>query len=577
MGPAMSSMSTDSVRGSRDSIPVTRPRSLASGKTGQPGVVVPRGEILDLGPSTVLDRSVARNSDMKGPLVTVAAVVGVLIVGVLIYALSGDSQTFAPEPAVASVTSESTANVAPAPNVPEPAANGPETTSSIGSIPQEVADATRRIPKPNSVSPESDISGPVAPKASVVTQQPPKTSNTENDSAKTGNDETILPPTSQILSLAGLEKQIELPQLDGNKTAASSDTDAVQTDSKLGAVSEFTLQQLQLAIAQPTLTRFAGTEFYLREDADERQLKVWQIRLKKEAEQSEGSALNQLVSGFDKLVATICFDEGYLKFAWEVIEERQFAEQLRNCILLCTAGSERSRIQLRPVIDVGQFITDLSERNVLYELDELALPASEALQLRVRNVNLPATDFEVNPNEGLAGFGDEVEIKLTGWQGDASLRFALAGSEAKPVVRFTPRYKIGTKRNAPLTSQDVRDAIEKTRDSLVELRASLSDAQSAERALPNRIDAALGRMNAANAAAVKAEVGNMQRQLRRARGTIRRATRAIPDMEGTIAGLEQLANVARRFDQHGTIEFEVVVPCNDGEVVLLSTSDRRLP
>ncbi len=543
------------------------------------------GPILDLGPTTHINLTQPRNNSQL-PLYTLVGVVGLAVVALIVFGLSGETDT----PSTPSVVASATPN-----EVTEQKLNLPSEVEEPASIPSEAYTTEKQSAdqRPSRVTPEISITPDhLEDSAQKQTNQGEESNSPSSPASEASTNPQKVPevenqPVVQVISLASLEKEIALPLFDEKKSSASSGDDGKMEEAKLGSVSDFTHQQLQITLAQPTIAKFPGAEFYVREEIDGQELKAWEIRLKSaptkdtkaDEEKSEvkgdapaGSALDKLASEFDVLVALICFEESYLKFQWEVVEDRRFADQLRNCILLLKAGNETAKIQLRPTKDVGAFVTNLTERNHLYDLAEIAVPSAEALQLRVHDVNLAGVDFEVDPASATASFGDTVEIKLLGWQGDASLRFSLVGKKESPTVRFTPRYKIGGKRNAPLTSQDVRSSIENVQNALADGRGRLAFAERQVDSLPGAISSVWARDDGSNTAKVKAEASRLERQLQSAEGTIKRMARSIPDMEATIAGLEALASLARRFDQQGSIEFEVIVPCNDEELVLLSTS-----
>jgi hypothetical protein len=526
------------------------------------------GAVLDLGPTTDWVSKQPQKSS-NAPLYIAAGVGGLIVVTVLAIALM---------PGGSANEELQAANVSPTESIDtmQPLVEPP--TSSASQLPSS-SNAQNEAPRPSPFRDVESVDNASERAKSKSVPDPSagaRSSLPQPEESKSEPAPLVQEVTAEV-SLAGLEVHVELPSLEADDTTANVPADEADEYAKLGAVSNLTHQQLQLAIAQPTISRFPGIEFYVREDAESKATKQWQIclksvPLKKTGEKEGDTDLDLRTAGFDKPVGQIGFSEGYLQFEWQEIEERSFAEQLRNCILIVTAGPEKAKIQLRPIKSIGQFLTDLSERNRIYELEGPALPAAEALQLRIKTVNLPGTDFTMEPTNGIAQHGDEVELKLAGWQGDASLRLALIGSKTEPSVRFTPRYRIGTKRNAPLTSNDVRNAIENAIRALADGRDRLAFANRQVSVLPREIDSVTARDDGSNTAAVRAEATRLSRQLRSAEGTIKRMERSIPTMEATIQGLEALANLARQFDQQGVIEFEVFVPCNDHELVLLTTA-----
>lgn len=541
---------------------------------GKHPVKRPADNVLDLGPSTHVVLNPPRKDSLM-PLYSVFAVLGLAIVVGLAFALFGGSHspTSSAELAAAS-------DGGPASSLEmRRDLNDPKSSSDD----RAVSETTSVEPQPAQPLPE------LQPKAKTdkgtitelfeETEEPHSQKSAVAVEATEGENppsETSDQPNLEVVSLASLEQAVALPLFEAKESEASNDDNAEVDQAKLGAINPLTLQQVQIRLAQPTIPKFPGTEFALQETVDANNLKSWEIRLiavqeEESAATKPDSNLNPL-TGLDLVVGKIALEEDYLTFRWEKVEQRQIAEQFRNCILLLSAGVESCRIQLRPTQAVGPFVTDLTDRHRLFDLDELALPASEGMQLRVYDVSLSGVEFEMEPTDGIGHFGDAIDVKLLGWQGDASLRFLLTGKKESPSIRFTPRYKIGTKRNMPLTSSELRSAIQNMQDALADGRGRLSFSQGQVSSLPGQISSTLSSDNGRNTAAVRAEAGRLQRQLRSAEGTIRRMTQSIPKMEATIQGLEQLAALARRFDQSGTIQFEVVVPCHDEELVLITTS-----
>lgn len=561
---------------------VLRPQS----RPLQPKAVALSDSILDLGPTTNVSIAIPRN-DSKLPIITFFGALLVCAVVLLIYGLSGDThQTSNQLAAIPNGTPDvSEPNVATS-EVSQPEAN------TVQIVPESVEQANVGLPPiPLPQHSEEDVRNSVRTKSQTTTQSADKRiPENERAKAKTRPPQPKPEPIIEVASLASLEREVQLPDIEAKKTSASSGDDELPL-AKIGAVNEVTLQNLQISIDQPMVRKFPEIEFYVKQTAGNSKKRNWEIRLKatptKETKKPgeevsetkgqapEGSKLDVLAKDFDMLVALIIFEQDYLQLQWQKVKDRQLAEQLRNCVLLLTSGQEKATVQLRPGKNIGDFVTDLTERNHLYELDDSAVASADAMELRIKSVKLPGTDYQLDPVEAKVGFGDSIEVKLLGWQGDASLRFSLVGKKENPAVRFTPRYKIGTKKNAPLTSGDVRGSIEKMHDALADGRARLAYAQRQVRTLPGDIRSVLSKDDGSNTARVRAAAGQLERQLRSAEGTINRMERSIPDMEATIAGLEALASLARQFDQQGSIEFDVIVPCQSEELVLLTTNPKK--
>jgi hypothetical protein len=326
-----------------------------------------------------------------------------------------------------------------------------------------------------------------------------------------------------------------------------------------------------VSINQPKAASTSPSSFYLKKANDTQT--AWEVCLKSEAPQQSGtpeksSRLAEAAVGFDEPVASLKAADGQLRFEWATPEHISFAEQLRNCVLNIRSGQLDHRLQLRPTQETYRFVTDLTERNQLFELENHALP--EGMQFQVSKVNMSGVNFELEPTDGAIRPGDTLRIKLLDWDGQAELQFTFSVTKSKAVVRFTPRHKLGA-RWYPFTSGDVRGSINDLSDALADARATHSAANSAVNSLPAQIRSAEASYTREDHARSLGIINDLRGRLRKAQGALRRTSRSIPELETKIPYLESLADVGRRIHQKGSLEFRVYVPLDDGELDLLKT------
>ena len=398
----------------------------------------------------------------------------------------------------------------------------------------------------------------------------PKPESNEKSTVPVASAVKEAPPV-EIIPLNTLRKSIELPP---SQRVANELNDAGDADGsvELGPISEIALAQLQLQLSQPLVPKHDGVKFYLDERNKQDAETVWPIHVKaeqvKDKEGSEVSALDAIASGFDETVGSIYSEDGVLKFRWGTPAHGIIAEQLRNTILILTSGDESHRIQMRANKKIDRFVSDLSERNRQFPIDGESLPSSDAMKLKVENIALNGVNFELQPSDGIVEHKGTLRIKLLDWDGDAELLFAFTGSSEKPILRVSARYKIGRKRK-PLTPDDVVDAIGDMNEALASGRAKLRSAESAASSLPGQISRVMSSRQASDAA-IRMEANRLTRRLNSARGTIRRMQNSLPEIRSNLRKVEALKQIAARFHQQGGLDFSVYVPCDDGDLMLLS-------
>jgi hypothetical protein len=395
-------------------------------------------------------------------------------------------------------------------------------------------------------------------------------------------------PINQAPTFENLVGEILLPPLRAQSTNAAESN--LPSTADLGSINDSTWGQLEVAINQPKVKvkAAATTEFYATKE-EEGKTHKWAIRLRAATKPSsetpapnqasaEISQLDAASMGFHEAVAQLYVEEGQLRFGWLRPEHTSLAEQLRNCVLQLRAAQLQHDLQLRPVQETYKFGLDLSKRNQLFTVEDEHLPASDGMIFQVHDLQLAGVKFELDPVEGVVREGGMLRVKLENDTGPTELQFNFSVTSKRATIRFTPRYRLGS-RWYYFTGDDVHGSLEDLRAALDDSHASMNAAESAARSLPGRIDAARARLKAddINYARVQGEILQMSRQLRAARGAVRRASNAIPEIEAKIPQLERFVALGRQLHQKGQIKFRIFVPLEEGELELLKTGDKLPP
>jgi hypothetical protein len=529
------------------------------------------GPGLDLGPTTLpivrkkSEDHLALYLSVAGILCAILAVVGLTV------SLSESDE----------VSSQREAGAAPA--ATKPVTSKPVAANAIGSqaiasaaAPQESeidADAKRvRYPKARSASVKKAAVGIEkndAPKSTKGNQLPhaevrDKTSDAEPT------------PVSERPSFEGLVREVTLPAIRNSSSGAVISKDNASIV-ELGILNDATIKNLQVSLNQPKAFLASSTSFQIRPAKSSQQ--TWHAHLNSEPKYNptaneKASQLDDTAVGFDEIVATLEAINGQLKFKWANPKRASMAEHLRNCVLHLRADQLEHRIPLRPTQTTYRFVTDLTERNMQFEIDNHALP--KGLVFQVGTINLPGANHEIEPTDGVIQPNETLRIKLLDWEGQAELQFKLAITKSTAVIRFTPRHKLGS-RWYPFTSKDVNESLDDLNQALSDARATHSAANSAVSSLRGRISSAEASYSRKDHARSLARINALRREFRSAQGALRRTSRSIPEFETKIPYLESLANVGRRIHQVGSIEFRVFVPLDDGELVLFETGQEDPP
>jgi hypothetical protein len=394
-------------------------------------------------------------------------------------------------------------------------------------------------------------------------------------------------PDVPIGSLEGLVTEIDLPPLRVDHSAAT--TEVAGTISDLGYLDEEAASNLQIAVDEPKSKQFVHSQFYVQQPDEG--VPAWEIRLKaapapaprKDAEAkgkiaAEKSQLDGAVEGFDEVIASMRFESSGLRFRWGQTKRATLVEQLRNCALVLTSNGLSHRIQLRPELLTYKFMFDLSKSNHIFEIAEEHLPQADTIRFKITNVQLPGLAFVLEPANGIIGKGNTLRIKTLDGGIPVEFQFVLSVTASKATVKFVPRHQLG-RRWYPFTGGQVHGAIDDLERALADGRGRFSAAQSAMSSLPGQLSSIESRLRADSPdyARIQSQRTFLMRQLSSARGTARRLSKSIPEMESKLPQLNSLVALGKRIHLQGRLEFRAYIPLGEGELVLLKTGTEEPP
>lgn len=394
-------------------------------------------------------------------------------------------------------------------------------------------------------------------------------------------------PEVQSSSHKELVTEIDLPPLRVEQSAAAAEETESVAD--LGYLDENAAGSLRISVDEPYLKQHAYASFYARRPDEA--VAVWEIRLKAEPtiappldaeakgkDAAERSQLDGSAEGFDEVIASLQLDSSGLKFRWSQTKRATLVEQLRNCALVLTSDSLSHRIQLRPQLLTYKFMFDLSKSNHIFEVSEEHLPQADAIRFEISNVQLPGLAFELEPANGIIGKGDTLRIKTLDGGIPVEFQFVLSVTASKATVKFVPRHQLG-RRWYPFTGGQVHGAIDDLQRALTDGRDRFRAAQSAMSSLPGQLSSIESRLRADSPdyARIQSQRTSLMRQLNSARGTARRLSKSIPEMESKLPQLNSLVALGKRIHMQGRLDFRAYVPLGEGELVLLKTGTEEPP
>jgi hypothetical protein len=406
-----------------------------------------------------------------------------------------------------------------------------------------------------------------------------------------GRQEADPPQTDQPKASSAHRKdlvtEIELPPLKVDQSAATAEE--IEDVSDLGYLDEKAANSLRISVDEPYIKQHAYANFYVRRP--DQAVGVWEIRMKAEPKTThpvdaeakakaaeEGSQLDGSTVGFDEVIASLTLDSSGLNFRWGQTKRATLAEQLRNCALVLSSESLSHRIQLRPQRLAYKFMFDLSKSNHVFEVADEHLPHADAIRLQIANVQLPGLSFEIEPANGIVEKGDTLRIKTLDGGIPVEFQFLLSVTKSKATVRFVPRHQLG-RRWYPFTGEQVHGAIGDLQDALADGRGRLSAARSATSSLPGQLSSLTSRLRADSPdyARIQSQRATIMKQLNAARGTERRLSKSLPEIESKIPQLNSLAALGKRIHMQGRLDFRAYIPLAEGELVLLKTGTEEPP
>lgn len=394
-------------------------------------------------------------------------------------------------------------------------------------------------------------------------------------------------PDIAVGSLEGLVSEIALPPLRTDQSAATAEDSAGVTD--LGYLDEVAAKDLQIEVDEPRSKQFEYTRFYV--ERPDPVVAAWEIKLKAEPPkavpedpgnpkkvEAEKSQFDGAKEGFDETIASLILDDTGLKFRWGQTKHATLVEQLRNCVLVLSSGSHSRRLQLRPQRLTYKFVFDLSKSNHVFDVADEHLPHAEGICFEVSNIQIPSLSVDLDPADGIIKKSETLRLKTREDGIPVEFQFTLSVTTSKATVRFVPRHQLG-RRWYPFTGEKVYGSIGDLQNALADGRGRLSAAQSAISSLPGQISSIESRIRADSPdyAQLASQRSLMVKQLNAARGTARRLSKSLPEIEAKIPQLASVAALGKQVHMKGRLEFRAYIPLEHGELVLLKTGTEDPP
>ena len=372
-----------------------------------------------------------------------------------------------------------------------------------------------------------------------------------------------------------LPTEVALPSLRGPESILS---DKVEAPVDLGAIANVDLDKLELTLDQPLVKKKnEGVRFEISRVPEVEGNPLWEIRLRSAPKEAtdEKSVLDDVGAGIDELVGKVTVEDSRLKFAWAPTKHPGFADQLRNCVLILDSAPMSHRIALRPSRLVKPVLIDFDENTQVVEIGQDSLPPLDSTFLEITALENFGVAVERQSTDGVVLFNKTVKIRLTDWERPAEFRIKYGGSRSKPSVIISAHYQLDRKWQR-LTIKEVDGGLVALARALSRSEADLRDGQAALSSLPSKIaslDGAISRSAGGNTADLQRQQRILKRQLSKAKGMVRRASKLIPELKAKIPLLEKLAALGNQMHKKARIQFRVAIRTEKGNLDLLRTSD----
>jgi len=412
------------------------------------------------------------------------------------------------------------------------------------------------------------------PNRSTIRHIFPKQELAVDQSSPQPRVESTAPTETDSNSIEPLPTEIALPNLRGPDSTLSEKEEAPVD---LGAIGNFKLDKLQLTLDQPAVEKGGGAvRFEIARSAEAEDKPSWEIRLRSapKEETDEKSVLDDVGSGLNELVGKIHVEDSRLKFVWASSEHMSLADQLRNCVLCFEDASKSHRMALRSCTLIEPILIDFTEATRVIKLEQESLPPIDSLFLGITSLEHFSVSVEQQPTDGIIEVNDTLKIRLTDWPKPAEFRVRFSGSRKKLSVVISAHYRLGSKWQR-MTVEEVDGGLQGVEKALARSRHDLREAQSAVSRLPSQINSLASQLrnDSGNAARIQSQLLTARRQLSKAKGMGRRATKQIPKLEADILLLKSLASLGNRLHQRARIQFRIVVKMEKDNIDLLRTSD----
>jgi len=269
---------------------------------------------------------------------------------------------------------------------------------------------------------------------------------------------------------------------------------------------------------------------------------------------------------------------------WATPEHMSLAEQLRNCVLCFENAPQSHRMAFRKCTLVKPILIDFTNASHVIKLEQESLPPRDALVLEITSLENFSVSYEQHPVDGIISFGDTLRIILLDWAKPAELRVKFGGSRKNPSAIISAYYNLeaitrdGKTRGGKwrrMTIKQLDGGIAGAERALFRSRGDLQAGQAARGRLPSQIDSLGRELNSSNNesyARIQGQLLTAKRQLAKANGMVRRASRLIPELEAKMPLLKQLTVVGNRLHQKARIQLRIYVRMEKENMDLLRTS-----
>lgn len=364
--------------------------------------------------------------------------------------------------------------------------------------------------------------------------------------------------------LEGVPSHLQLPDVE--------DTGAVKLVTfREDATTPKLFQSVDLNLVSHETDLSDNVHYYLERDREQEERPLWRVY--------HGPNPPRVTLPFKELEAAQCASlwlaDGGLNFQWLETTKDASKDQLCNCVLAISAGTETRNLPLRTPVEIESFEVDLADRVAVISAEPLAPPLAENLVFEITELTGFPTDCEPEPEDKRVKIGDSLKLKF---DRSAEAYFLLDTQMINDKITLTlrGRYKLAKRREYPFTEQQFQKQ-----------RAALGNTIAAKKAAYKRCEELANLLARRHKEVFDTPVGNaqeshqkdvllveIQTEIKVNQGRGQAIELALPALINDYDRLPAIQKLGTELHEKTSIHYRVFFKCGDQEVDLIRSVEK---